>query len=636
MSDNGRAGVGASTLLPSEQDEWLEADGLGGFASGTTLGLNTRRYHALLLVAVAPPAGRHVLVNDAVVWLERGSACQQLSSHRFSSGAAAGVTRLAQPTPQRFSAAPWPRFECELEGATVDGVTLDGVTLDGVTLVREVIALSGLPIVLHSWSVSRPLPGARLCVRPLLSGRKFHALHQENIVCNLAATTDGGQLLFQTYGSLPAVRSLANARFEASPDWYRRIQYEQERERGLDFVEDLASPGVLCFDLAQISADWILAADTLEVRAFFAGRGAHEVAADIRAREKERRAGYDSPLEVAGAAYLVRRGSGQTIIAGYPWFGDWGRDTFIALRGLCLATQGWRAAKQILLEWAGVVSEGMLPNRFAEDPAEQPEYNSVDAALWYVLAVGELLEAQATALSLTERSRLELAVSSIVRGYSQGTRHNIRATPDGLLAAGAPGVQLTWMDAKVGDWVVTPRTGKPVEVQALWLNALAVAERLGQGTAELLQRGLHSFAARFDNGERGLFDVVDVEHEPGRTDARLRPNQVLAVGGLPLALLPAERCRQVLERVEAELWTPMGLRSLAPGEPGYAPRYVGGVLARDSAYHQGTVWPWLIGPFIEAWVKCRGATPAAKAEARRRFFEPACAQLASAGVGHIS
>ncbi len=611
----------SAASTPREQDEWLEADGLGGYASGTTLGLNTRRYHALLLVAAQPPAGRHVLVNDGAVWLERDGQRQELSSHRFSGSAAEGVTRLAQPTPRSFYPRPWPRFEHQLAD---------------VTLTREVIALSGLPLVLHGWSTSRPLPGATLCVRTLLSGRNFHALHQENGACNLAASGSGEQQVFHTYPSLPAVCSLANARFQAAPDWYRRFQYERERERGLDFLEDLASPGVLRFDLADPRADWILAADTPQVRAFLAGRSAHEVAAEVRAREARRRAAFATPLEAAGAAYLVRRGSGQTVIAGYPWFGDWGRDTFIALRGLCLARRGWQVARQILLEWSAVVSEGMLPNRFADDPAEQPEYNSVDAALWYVLAVGELLQAPGAQVSSSERNRLEQAVSAIVQGYRKGTRHGIRASADGLLAAGAPGVQLTWMDVKLGDWVVTQRSGKPVEVQALWLNALAVLAQLGQGSAELLQRGLKSFAARFDNGERGLFDVVDVEHEPGRVDARVRPNQVLAAGGLPLPLLPPERCRQVLELVEARLWTPVGLRSLAPDEPGYAPRYRGGPFERDSAYHQGTVWPWLLGPFIEAWVKCRGSTAEAKAQARARFFEPACAQLASAGIGHVS
>jgi predicted glycogen debranching enzyme len=612
---------GSTLLVPDEQDEWLEADGLGGFASGSTLGLNTRRYHALLLVAAEPPAGRHVLVNDAAVWLEQGGQRRTLSSHRFTGEGAAGVTRLADAAPRAFRAAPWPCFEAEV---------------DGVGFTRELIALHGLPLVLLSWRFRRALPGARLCVRPLLSGRNFHALHHENAACQLATESDGGALSWRPYAGLPAVRSLANASFTPDPDWYRRFHYERERERGLDFVEDLASPGILTFDLSAPEADWILAVDTPEVRALLAGRSAPQLAQEIREREQARRSSRGSALERAGDAYLVKRGAGQTIIAGYPWFGDWGRDTFIALRGLCLATERWSQAAQILLAWAGAVSQGMLPNRFADEPGEQPEYNSVDAALWYVIAIGELLDAAPDSLSPSERATLELAAREIVQGYLRGTRHGIRATADGLLQSGAPGLQLTWMDVKIGDWVVTPRTGKPVEIQALWLNALGVLERLGHGTGELLRRGLASFEARFDNGAAGLFDVVDVEHEPGRVDARLRPNQVLAVGGLPLALLPPPRCREVLERVERELWTPLGLRSLGPAEPGYAPRYTGGSLERDSVYHQGTVWPWLIGPFIEAWVKCRGATPGVKAEARERFFEPLLAHLERAGVGHVS
>jgi len=604
-------------LSADEHGEWLETDGLGGYASGTTLGINTRRYHALLLVALEPPAGRHVLVNDAAVWLERDGQRRALSSHRFWPD----VSCWAEPLPARFRSEPWPCFDTDLEGAVLS---------------REVVVLHGLPLVLCSWRLSRPLPGATLCVRPLLSGRNFHALHHENPSCDLGAEAHGRELLFRPYPSLPAVRSLANARFERSPDWYRNFEYARERERGLDHVEDLAAPGVLRFDLGEPCANWILAADGAETRAFLAGRSAAEVAAEVRQRESERRAAFSSPLERAGAAYLVRRGAGQTIIAGYPWFGDWGRDTFIALRGLCLATERYREAAQILLAWSGAVSEGMLPNRFADDPAEPAEYNSVDAALWYVLCVGELLEARGPSLAPSDRAALERAALRIVQGYAQGTRHGIRLEPDGLLAAGAPGVQLTWMDAKIGDHVITPRIGKPVEVQALWLNALAILGRLGHETAQLLQRGLGSFATRFDNSDRGLFDVVDVNHQSGALDASLRPNQLLAVGGLPLSLLPTARCREIVDLLAAELWTPLGLRSLGQREPGYTPRYAGGVFERDSAYHQGTVWPWLGGPFIEAWVKSRGSTPAAQAEARTRFLEPMLRHLSRAGLGHVS
>jgi predicted glycogen debranching enzyme len=604
-------------LAADEQSEWLETDGLGGYASGTTLGINTRRYHALLLVAVDPPAGRHVLVNDAAVWLEHDGERRSLSSHRF----APDVSRWAEPLPIRFRSEPWPRFETDIDGAVLS---------------REIIVLHGLPLVLCSWRLSRPLPGATLCVRPLLSGRNFHALHHENAVCDLGAELSGGELLFRPYPSLPAVRSLANAQFERSPDWYRSFDYARERERGLDHVEDLASPGVLRFDLQEPCADWILAADSAETRAFLAGRSAAEVATEVRRRESERRAAFSSPLERAGAAYLVRRGAGQTIIAGYPWFGDWGRDTFIALRGLCLATERHAEAAQILLAWSDAVSEGMLPNRFADDPTEPAEYNSVDAALWYVLCVGELLEAHGAALPPNDRAALERAAQQIVQGYARGTRHGIRLEPDGLLAAGGPGVQLTWMDAKIGDHVVTPRVGKPVEIQALWLNALAVLGRLGHDTAGLLERGLASFAARFDNGSQGLFDVVDVNHQPGVLDASLRPNQLFCIGGLPLSLLPKARCREIVDLLAAELWTPLGLRSLGRRERGYEPRYGGGVFERDSAYHQGTVWPWLAGPFIEAWVKSRGSTRAAQAQARTRFFEPMVEHLSRAGVGHVS
>jgi predicted glycogen debranching enzyme len=612
-----RLAVDGLALAPAEELEWLEADGLGGFASGTTLGINTRRYHALLLAAVEPPAGRQVLVNDAVVWLETPAGRVALSSHRF----APSVTALADVLPGVFFAEPWPRFES---------------VVHGLKLWREVIALHGLPVVLLSFEVERPMPGWRLCVRPLLSGRGFHALHQENGACRLAAEVSGERVLFQTYPSVPRVVSLAEASFASAPDWYRRCQYERERERGLDHVEDLASPGVLTFDLGrQPRADWILAADDAETRSFLADRGAREVARDVRQREGKRRAGFSGALERAGDAYLVRRGSGKTIIAGYPWFGDWGRDTFIAVRGLCLATGRLREAADILLAWAGSVSEGMLPNRFADAPGEAAEYNSVDAALWYVLAVGELILADSAGLASSERASLERAVGQIIRGHLRGTRHGIHVESDGLLAAGARGVQLTWMDAKIGDWVVTPRVGKPVEVQALWLNALNVAGRLGHGNEELLQRGLLSFSERFDTGADGLFDVVDVDHLPGVVDASVRPNQVLALGGLPLALLPASRCRQVLQQVEQRLWTPIGLRSLAPGEPGYVPHYEGGPFERDSAYHQGTVWPWLLGPFIEAWVKCRGNTEAARAEARARFAAPWLRHLSAAGVGHV-
>ena len=294
---------------------------------------------------------------------------------------------------------------------------------------------------------------------------------------------------------------------------------------------------------------------------------------------------------------------------------------------------------RILGEWAGAVSEGMLPNLFP-DRGAAPEFNSVDASLWYVIAVHEFLQtvkAQRRKLPVSDKRALAQAVESILTGYSRGTRFGIRMDEDGLLAAGVPGVQLTWMDAKVGDWVVTPRMGKPVEVQALWLNSLWIGGQQSDRWQDLCARGLESFRARFWNDQGGfLHDVVDVDHQKGKVDTSFRPNQIFAIGGLPVALLQGEQASKIVKAVESRLWTPVGLRSLAPGESGYTPHYQGGVRERDGAYHQGTVWPWLMGPFVEAWVRVRGGSDEAKSEAREKFFEPLLGHVNEAGLGHIS
>jgi predicted glycogen debranching enzyme len=598
--------------------EWLEADGLGGFASGTTAGINTRRYHALLLSAVNPPADRHVLVNDAVVWLETPAGTRVLSRHHY----APDVTTASEANLAEFRRDPWPSFRYEV---------------DGIVVFREIIALHGLPLVLSRFRFERPLPGSKLCVRPLLSGRGFHALHHENPAFRFDATVKGELCTFHPYEPVPAVLSLANAEYVPAADWYRNFSYDEERARGLDHTEDLATPGILKFDLADPVADWIVAMDTPATRKMLEGVPAHRVAAEVRERELARRSRFSSALELSADAYIVKRGEGKTVIAGYPWFGDWGRDTFIALRGLCLATGRLAEACDILLAWSGAVSHGMLPNRFADRADEEPEYNSVDAALWYVLADGELLQIGGAVVSPSARAELVSAVERIIDGHVAGTRHGIRVGSDGLLAAGAPGVQLTWMDAKVGDRVITPRIGKPVEIASLWLNALAVAERLTGRWAALLRKGAENFEARFViPGRDYLYDVVDVDHVAGAVDDSFRPNQLLAAGGLPFTVLSPARCRAVVDAVERELWTPLGPRSLARGHRDYVAHYEGGVLERDSSYHQGTVWPWLAGPFIEAWVKCRGSTRDAKREARQRFYEPLSRHLDAAGLGHVS
>jgi len=311
------------------------------------------------------------------------------------------------------------------------------------------------------------------------------------------------------------------------------------------------------------------------------------------------------------------------------------------MRGICLANGRLDDAGAILVEWAGAVSEGMLPN-FFPDEGSSPEFNSVDASLWYLIAVAEYMQARAAAgqrVEGRERRVLQDAFGSILTGYAAGTRFGIRADSDGLLAAGQPGVQLTWMDAKVGDWVVTPRIGKPVEVQALWINALKIADAFTDQFRPLLAKAAESFERRFWNESAGcLYDVVDADHEAGKVDASVRPNQIFAVGGLPHALIDpkSERARRIVDAVEAKLLTPVGPRSLSADDSRYAGRYEGGVRARDGAYHQGTVWPWLAGAFVDAWVRVRGGSEAVKVEARERFVAPLIAHLDEAGLGHVS
>jgi len=698
-------------LTLSSSREWLEADGLGGFASGTSAGIRTRRYHALLLPATTPPTGRVVLVNGFDAWVETANGTFSLSSQRYSPDVIGGdgAQRI-----EGFGWEPWPHWIFKLD--------------DGTRIEHELFVPKGEPMTCLSWRVLGPgRSDVKLFVRPFLSGRDYHSLHKGNPAFRFDAELKPDRVSWQPYPGLPGVTAgvpgvtvITNGSYSHEPHWYYNFLYEEERNRGLDCEEDLAAPGVFEWNLAESKAALVLTTKEYASANLSVGVKPLELLNERRDREQKRREKSPSRLHAAADAYIVERralpprpalapnggyvfstmvgmarcavparvvaggtnirptlaiervaplhaartsqrdvpttlkryngGEGarrageevaseaqaplKTIIAGYPWFTDWGRDTFIALRGLCLATGRFDVARDILLAWASVVSVGMLPIRFSDD-CEQPEFNAVDASLWYVIAVHEYL--QANKIDGGEKKALLGAVEAILDGYSKGTRYGIRATSDGLLAGGVAGVQLTWMDAKVGDWVVTPRTGKPVEVQALWLNALKIGSQFNAKWTPVFEHGLASFRERFWNEAGGyLYDVVDCNHLPGVVDATFRPNQILAVGGLPFSLLQDEQALCVVVAVEARLWVPMGLRSLAPGEPGYTPHYIGGVRERDGAYHQGTVWPWLIGPFVEAWVRVRGNTNEAKREARGKFLTPFLAHLEEGGLGHIS
>ena len=608
--------------VENPQSEWIETDGLGGFASGTVGGERTRRYHAVLLSAASPPIDRIVLVNgfDAILHSPEGDIA--LSTQRYSPDVTApnGIELI-----ESFTTEPWPTW----------GFRIDEKT----TLVQELFVAKERAATLLRWTLIGDSKDVRLEIRPFVSGRDHHALHHENPVFDTSIAHDGDRISLAPYPGLPEISIHSNGRFTARPEWYRNFLYQREHERGLDCVEDLVMPGSFELDLAAAEGLMVFSSSLSSLPED--APSVNELFHAIERDERRRRDTFPSGLHRKADSFFVRRGDGRTIVAGYPWFTDWGRDTFISLRGLCLSTGEIELARDILLQWSGEVRDGMLPN-FFPDGKREPEYNTVDAALWFIVAAYELTERaerKGTPLAANALEELKKATDRILSGYSAGSRYKIgRDESDGLLRAGEPGVQLTWMDAKVGDWVVTPRIGKPVEIQALWLNALRIGSEYDRKWQPYYEHALESFLARFWNEERGcLFDVVDVDHQPGQVDPSVRPNQLLAVGGLPFQLVSGERARSIVDCAGRLLVTPNGVRTLSPGDEHYAGRYAGGPRERDGAYHQGTAWPWLLGPFVEAWVRVRGGTAEAKNEANARFIVPIEQRMESDyGVGYPS
>ncbi len=439
------------------------------------------------------------------------------------------------------------------------------------------------------------------------------------------------------YPSLPELRiHHGGARVEPGGDWYYRTEHLAELERGLDFQEDLWRACALEIDLPPGGETFVAA--TLGDRRI----DPTAVEALEQGERERRRTPYADPLtarlSAAADHYLVRRQDGlPTIVAGYPWFTDWGRDTMISLPGLLVARGRLDEARDVIRGFLRHLDQGLIPNRFP-DRGERPEYNTADATLWLFQAVHACERAGGDRGFLRE---VYPAAREILSWHTRGTHHGIRVDPaDGLLVAGDAGTQLTWMDAKVGEWVVTPRHGKPVEVNALWHGALRLAERwaaaLGHGEeaaawSATADRVALAFEATFWDEERGyLADVI----RPEGVDRRLRPNQLLAVS-LPHPLLTPARRRAVVDAVEGELLTPYGLRTLAPREAEYRPRYRGGPLERDGAYHQGAVWPWLLGPFVRARLAAHGRTPENLARCRA-LLGGLLPHLEDAALGHVS
>ncbi len=742
-----RAGIERADTVRSELDrlgrsEWLLTNGLGGFAMGTASGIPERRYHGWLVAATMPPLGRVVALHSCVEWLvetgagsagdDPGAASSEfrhdLSAYRFADGTIA---------PRGLAA--FERFELDGDAChwrfAIPG--RDGARAFSVT--RSLLLLDGANALRVRYLVECGGRTARLELRPLAALRDFHALLREGADLAVAlsergvVSLSGGEsaLLLRAQreassGSAAGaeqspgidrpsghgVATDSNPLFTADHQWWRRFEYQLDRERGQDAVEDLFSPGIFrvgCTGTTVITLDaWVCASprdgapgpssasgtsgdpgacgfairsdafpapdeswaetEAAVRRRRLARSGAQRVAEAIarapsraidleaaravlvRAADqfvvlRERRAGTSgappapSPAELDGASpRSAARLTDRSIIAGYPWFSDWGRDTFIALRGVLLCTGRFAEALAVLRQFAGLQRRGLIPNCF-DDRTGSAEYNTVDGSLWFVHAACEYLR---TSGDREGFASIRGAALAVVDAYRDGTDFDIRMDDDGLIAAGSPGTQLTWMDARRDGVVFTPRHGKPVEINALWHSGLIeLAEAIapeGQAPSEaamaararelraLAARAQASFEPTFWNAEADcLFDVI-LPGGPAASDAgaggraggtpsrQIRPNQIFAVSQPHSPLSPARRAA-VVACVRSRLLTPVGLRTLDPADPGYRPRYEGSLFDRDGAYHNGTVWPWLIGAYGEALLRVGEFSPEARAEA---------------------
>jgi predicted glycogen debranching enzyme len=624
MIEFGRETTGR--LAVAESREWLCANGLGGFASGTVAGLRTRRYHGLLVAALKPPVGRTVLVSGLEERVDYDGRAYALAANRWADGTIA-------PDGHRL-----------IERFHLDGTTPVWHYACADALIEKRVWMEpGANTTCVRYRLVRGAGPARLALTALVNYRDFHSttrgpgweMRVEPVAHGLRVTAFDG--------ARPVLLQVPGAAVELAHEWHLGSRLAAEEARGLDALDDNLCVGTFHATLEPgRSLTCVLSAETapaLDGEQAWSRRRAHEAEALLAWRKAQPAAGevpaWIDQLVLAADQFLVSRPltgdpGGLSVIAGYHWFGDWGRDTMIALPGLTLVTGRPEAARRILTTFARFVDGGMLPNVFP-DAGQEPEYNTVDAALWYVEAVRAYHAATSDDAALRE---FFPALEQIICGYTGGTRYGIRVDGDGLVMAGEPGVQLTWMDAKVGDWVVTPRIGKPVEINALWYNALiamaGLARRLGRPPAEwsvMAERAAAGFT-RFWNAEAGYcYDVID---GPGGPEAALRPNQILAVS-LPASPLSPERRRLVVDACSRHLLTSYGLRSLAPGEPGYQPRYAGGPRERDGAYHQGTAWAWLLGPFALAHHRVHGDR-----EAARAFLAPMAQHLADHGLGSIA
>lgn len=599
-----------STFEATRNKEWLITNGLGGYASGTLSGANSRRYHGMLVAALNPPTNRKVLISK----VEEGIALKrdhqvELSANQYPNAIhPKGYQYLTE-----FAQDPIPRFRYEINGHLLE---------------KSIFMVYGknTTIIEYKNLGTQSIP---LSMTPFLVDKGYHDLFHEGRVFDFYYEKIGDFLkVHARYGAAPLYIKQAGGTFEESRYWIKQLEYEKEAYRGLDYQEDayvigkfhqLLVPKESCFLVLTTDAN-VLETDPASLK-----KAALKRLNNLGIKHKKDP--FYRDLCIAADQFVVQRAStnSYTVLAGYHWFTDWGRDTMIALRGLCIATGRKKISQSILKTFFENLEAGMLPNRFPDNNADEVEYNTVDATLWLFTALYEYHEKfQDTAFVKKNFAHL----TTILAAHFKGTRYNIHVTKEGFLWAGEEGVQLTWMDAKVGDFVVTPREGCAVEIQALWYNALMIyqyfhkklssSENTVFSQAKTISQQLkQNFTHHFYNEQHYLNDVVIPNQS---TDTAIRPNQIFVLS-LPFALLNKSQQKKVFQNVKKHLFTPYGLRSLNKENPQFKPVYEGDQWHRDTAYHQGTVWSFLLGDYWLAYLKMNNFTQKAK-DTVRKEMEP--------------
>ena len=587
--------IESKSINLSSSLEWLITNGIGGFAMGTVAGINTRRYNGLLVASLSPPTERTLVF----------AACDAF--------AVAGKKRIALSSNQ-YPGAVYPTGYQNTIKVDVSSEVSWTFESDGIEVKKTISVQKGKNLVRLEFE-NLGKKAVSIILNPLVCFRDFHAnfTERENFPSHIEYNVD--ETGIEEGEHLITLRHPGALR-RPIHGWYFRFEHQREIERGLDPRDDLYCPCELEYTLRP--------GQTCDLFGSIA-ETSDEPSKITAAKAKT----IIEKLEQASENFIVETRSRSTIIAGYPWFSDWGRDTMISIPGLCLSMRKGHIAKQILRDFASQMEHGLIPNRFVER-GEKADYNTVDATLWFANCIYLTLKQEwdeAFAKEMYEK------VTESIRYHRHGTLFGIAVDPsDGLLTQGEPGVQLTWMDAKIGDWVVTPRHGKPVEINGLWINMLNIAawmaENLGEDTSQFLtlaKLATQNFEEKFwHDGVKYYLDTVDPN------DASLRPNQVIAMS-LPFSPCNAAHAKQALKAIDRELLTPVGLRTLSPEDPSYHPMFKGPMAELDEAYHQGTVWPWLFGPYIRAFVKYGGSVNTAKTKLAR-----VSEMLTEYGIGGIA